>query len=175
LSYAPARVRSRAPWTALLLVPLLALASVLAPGGIATAATGATVTAEVTGASEAGGLTVHVTGSGFDGITGAYAAIIEKGTESSVGTGGGYTVFGYWMPPAAGFTDGTFDRSLTAPTANLDRDKQYEFLVWQGHSAPDATTIYARTDVTVTTGQWDAIFPPPVPTELSVPFSMIAA
>ncbi len=162
MSYAPARVRSRAPWTAFLLVPLLALATVLAPGSVANAATGV-VTAEVTAASEASGLTVHVTGTGLDGITGVYAAIIEKGTEASVGTGGGYAAFGYWMPPGAGITGGAFDRTLTVPTANLDRDTQYEFLIWQGHSAPDATTIYARTDVAVSAAQWDAIFPPPAP------------
>jgi len=40
LSYAPARARSRAPWIALLLVPLLALASVLVPTAPASAAPG---------------------------------------------------------------------------------------------------------------------------------------
>lgn len=40
MSYAPARARSRAPWTAFLLVPLLALAGVLVPATTATAAPG---------------------------------------------------------------------------------------------------------------------------------------
>lgn len=40
MSYAPARARTRAPWIAILLVPLLALASVLVPTGPASAAPG---------------------------------------------------------------------------------------------------------------------------------------
>ena len=40
LSYAPDRVRFRAPWIAFLLVPLLALAGVLVPTAVASAATG---------------------------------------------------------------------------------------------------------------------------------------
>lgn len=162
MSNAPDRARHRAPWIALLLVPLLALTGALLPATASTALDGAAVTATVTAASEADGLSVRVTGSGFDGITGAYAAIIEKGTEASVGMSGGYAAFGYWMTPGA-IVDGAFDAALVAPTASLDRATQYEFLVWQGHTAPDETTIYARTDLSVTDAQWDAIFPPPPP------------
>ncbi|MFT4283487.1 MAG: HtaA domain-containing protein, partial [Protaetiibacter sp.] len=118
------------------------------------------VTATVTDATAASGLTVRAVGTHFDGIAGAYAAIIEKGTEASVGMSGGYAAFGYWMPPAAGIDGGAFDRSLIAPASSLDRTKQYELLVWEGHTAPSADTIYARADVAVTAEQWAAIFPP---------------
>ena len=165
MSYPPAQARSRAPWLAALLVPLLALGATLAPAGAALAEPVATptVTATVTAASETDGLTVGLAGTGFDGITGGYAAIIEKGTEAAVGPAGGYAAFGFWMPPAGGITDGTFDRTLTVPTASLDATKAYEFLIWQGHTAPTAATIYARVDISVTSTQWDAIFPPPAP------------
>ncbi|MET0854937.1 MAG: hypothetical protein ABWY30_09910, partial [Microterricola sp.] len=48
----------------------------------------------VDSASEEAGLTVRVVGSGFGATTGAYGALIEKGTEAAVGASGGYTAFG---------------------------------------------------------------------------------
>src|SRR5690606_24615054 len=61
VTYAPARPRSRAPWTAILLTPLLALASSLVPATAATAAAeyGIAVTPAVGLTS---GDTVEVTG-----------------------------------------------------------------------------------------------------------------
>ena len=112
-------------------------------------------------ASEESGLSVRVVGSGFGATTGAYGALIEKGTEAAVGTSGGYTAFGYWMTPGA-IVDGAFDKSLVAATTALDRTKLYEVIVWQGHAAPNADTIYARADVVPTTEQWNALFPPAV-------------
>ncbi|MFT4030496.1 MAG: HtaA domain-containing protein [Protaetiibacter sp.] len=159
MSYAPARARVLAPWITLLLIPLIALAGALAPATPA-AATGPAITVTVTAATEADGLTVRVVGSDFTGITGAYAAIIEKDQEAAVSTSGGYIAFGYWMPPAVTFTDGTFDRTLVAATASLDRTKQYEVIVWQGHTTPDAATIYARADIEITSTHWNTLFPP---------------
>lgn len=119
------------------------------------------VTTEITSVSTASGLVVRVDGTQFDGITAAYAAIIEKGTESGVGMEGGYVGEPIEI---TSITDGAFDATLTAPTAQLDRTKQYEVIVWKTRSAPDATTIYASADIDVTTEQWNVLFPPAVPT-----------
>lgn len=61
MTYAPARPRSRAPWIAILLTPLLALASVLVPASAATAASEYGITVTPTGGL-ASGDTVEITG-----------------------------------------------------------------------------------------------------------------
>ena len=159
MTYAPAHPRSRAPWLAFLLVPLLALAGLFVPQ-VAHADAAPQLTVEVTAASEADGLAVRVQGAGFDGIPGAYAALIEKGTEAAFTHTSGYAAFGFW---ADQFTGDTFDKTLTAPTAKLDPATRWEVIVWPQHTQPTTDTIYARTDVSVTDAQWDAIFPPPTP------------
>ena len=124
--------------------------------------------------AQAESASVRVVGSDFGDIAGAYAAVIEKGTESSLTSGGGYVAFGYWMTPGA-ITGGAFDKTLVAPTDELDRTKQYEVIVWRGHSNPTAETIYARADVPISSTQWDILFPgsgpgvPGVPGEPGVP------
>ncbi|AMB60186.1 HtaA domain-containing protein [Microterricola viridarii] len=120
-----------------------------------------TVTSTVAAASATDGLSVRLVGSGFGTTTAAYAAIIEKGTEASVDPASGFIAMEYWMPPA--IVAGGFDKSLVAPTAALDRNKQYEVIIWKQHSLPNAGTIYARADITPTTGQWDTLFPAPQP------------
>ena len=122
-------------------------------------------------ATQAEGASVRVVGSDFGDITGAYAAVIEKGTEGALTSGGGYVAFGYWMTPGA-ITGGSFDKTLVAPTDKLDRTKQYEVIVWRGHSNPTAETIYARADVPISSTQWDILFPgtvPEVPEQPEVP------
>ncbi|PPL19087.1 HtaA domain-containing protein, partial [Microterricola pindariensis] len=121
-----------------------------------------TIATSVTSAAAESGLAVRVVGSQFGLTTGAYAALIEKGTEASVDASGGYAAFGFWMTPGA-IVGGAFDKSLVAPAAVLDRSKQYEVIVWEGHTAPNTDTIYARADVTPTAGQWDTLFPAPQP------------
>lgn len=131
------------------------------------------ITASVSDVSADAGASVRVVGTGFGSVSGAYAALIEKGTESQVSAGGGYAGFGYWMTPGA-ITGGAFDKTILAATANLDRTKQYEVIVWQGHSEPNASTIYARADVAFTDAQWNTLFPgtptdPTDPTEPTTP------
>lgn len=120
----------------------------------------------VTDASASAGATLAVAGSGFGATTGAYAAVIEKGTESSVTSGGGYVVFGYWAGAIAG---GAFDRMLVAPTAKLDRTKQYEVIVWRMHTNPGDDTLYARADVPFTPEHWKKLFPSNEPNEPNQP------
>ncbi|PRA82357.1 hypothetical protein CQ045_06700 [Microbacterium sp. MYb66] len=134
---------------------LIAAGAVIVPPAHAA---GAAVTAGVASASTSG-VSVQVQASGLPEVEGAYAALIVKGTEGGLTGGGGYAAF--VMPTVAG---GASTFTLDAPAGSLDRTKSYEVLVWQKHSNPDATTIYGRGDVAISSGQWDAVFGP-VPTE----------
>ncbi|MBD3753758.1 MAG: hypothetical protein IE935_15385, partial [Micrococcales bacterium] len=116
----------------------------------------ATVETSVVSVDAADGATVSITGSGLGEVTGAYAAIIERGRESQVTSSGGHVAFGYWMTPGA-IVDGAFTKTLVAPTAGLDASKQYEVIVWQGHTLPTAETIYARADIPFTTADWNTL------------------
>ena len=119
-----------------------------------------TVTATATAASAADGLTVDVSATGLpSNISGAYAAIIEKGTASALEDPSSPTVA--FALPFPTVTNGATTFSLTAPVANLDRSKQYEVLIWKQHAAATAENIYAEQDIAVTEAQWDAIFPAP--------------
>ncbi|WP_194410196.1 HtaA domain-containing protein [Microbacterium cremeum] len=133
---------------------------------IAFAAPAPTLDVVVTDAAASAGATLEVTGTGFGDATGAYAAVIEKGTESAVTSGGGYVVFAYW---AGAIVDGALERTLVAPTAKLDRTKQYEVIAWRMHTTPVAGTIYARADVPFTSHHWNTLFPQTVPNEPNLP------
>jgi len=114
----------------------------------------------VTSASASAGATIAVVGSDLGDATSAYAAVIEKGTESQITAAGGYTAF---VMPFPSITDGGATFTVIAPTAKLDRAKQYEVLVWRLHSNPTTDTIYARADVPFTAGDWEKLFPGTLP------------
>ncbi|KRA25080.1 hypothetical protein ASD65_12095 [Microbacterium sp. Root61] len=118
-----------------------------------------TVTGSVTDVSKAAGATVKTVATNLGPITGAYAAIIEKGTEADVTASSGFVAMSYVM----GITGGAFEKNLIAATANLDRTKQYEVIVWKQHTMPDSLTIYTRSDIAFTPAQWDVLFPPTEP------------
>ena len=126
-------------------------------GAVFPAKTNITATSTVT----TDGLKVAVNATGLPGNI--YAALIERGTAGSIDMSkpDSYAAFALPFPEV---TDGVANFSLTAPMAKLDRKKQYEVLVWQQHSAPDATTTYGQADVTVTEAQWDELqgIKPPV-------------
>ncbi|KJL45427.1 HtaA domain-containing protein [Microbacterium trichothecenolyticum] len=113
----------------------------------------------VTDASATAGATVQVAASNLGDVTGAYAAIIEKGTESVVTAGDGFAAMQYVRP----ISGGSFTVDLVAPAAKLDRAKQYEVIVWRQHSNPGADTIYARGDVPFTADHWTKLFPEVTP------------
>ncbi|MFF2487205.1 HtaA domain-containing protein [Microbacterium sp. NPDC058062] len=113
----------------------------------------------VTDASATAGATVEVAASNLGDVTGAYAAIIEKGTESAVTAGDGFAAVQYVRP----ISGGAFTVDLVAPAAKLDRAKQYEVIVWKQHSNPGADTIYARGDVPFTADHWTKLFPEVTP------------
>ncbi|NLA66377.1 MAG: hypothetical protein GX862_10795, partial [Leucobacter sp.] len=120
-------------------------------------AAGPTVTVESLEASAAG-LEAEFKATGLPGAI--YGAIIERGTDAEVGMGGGYVAFAHPFPTV---TNGEATFSLTAPTAVLDRTKQYEIVVWRAHSAITEVNVYARATLDVTVAQWNVLFPPGPP------------
>lgn len=147
----PGSPRLRALLAALISVLLIAAGAVIVPPAHAA---GGTVTPTVTSADTAG-LTVQVQASGLPDVTGTYAALIVKGTESGLTGSGGYAAFALPFPRVEG---GASSFALTAAVGSLDRTKAYEVLVWQQHSNPNETTIYGRGDVAISAAQWDALF-----------------
>ncbi len=117
------------------------------------------LTTTVTAATAEDGLTVTAAATKLGTVSGAYAALIEKGTEADVTAGGGFLAMQY----VRGITGGSFSVDLTAAASALDGSKAYEVIVWQQHTMPTADTIYARSTVTVTDAQWNALLPSPGP------------
>ena len=126
---------------------------------------GATVSAPVKSATAEDGLTVKASASQLGDIPGAYVALIEAGTEGAVSAEGGFLAMQYVQKVAFG----AFSIDLTTAAKNLDRTKSYEVIVWKQHSMPTADTIYARSTVTITPAQWDALFDVKTPEVPEVP------
>jgi hypothetical protein len=116
----------------------------------------AVASASVKSATAKDGLTVTASGSKLGAITGAYAALIETGTESAVTSGGGFLAMQY----VRSITGGAFSIDLTAAADELDRTKSYEVIVWKQHTMPNADTIYARGAVAIRDAEWDALVAP---------------
>ncbi|MET0296655.1 MAG: HtaA domain-containing protein [Microbacterium sp.] len=154
---ATSEVRSRARIVVAALLSLfLVIAGALTAPPARALVDGAVITGTVTAASESG-LTVQVQASGLGSVTSAYAALIPKGAEAGVSGSGGYAAFALPFPTVSG---GATSFTLTAAKTALDRSITYEVLIWQIHSGANAETIYARSDVAISTTQWDAVFPP---------------
>ncbi|WP_194421373.1 HtaA domain-containing protein [Microbacterium abyssi] len=111
------------------------------------------VAVSVSAASAAEGLVVSVDGADFAGATGAYVALIEKGTESEVTAGGGFLA----MQFVRGISDGAFQVNLTASADALEKTTSYEVIAWQQHTLPTSATIYTRADVAISEAQWAAL------------------
>ena len=109
-----------------------------------------------TTSANADALTVTVTANNLPGNI--YAALIEKGTAGSLDMGNA-TALPAFAQPFPTVVDGKAGFSLVAPKDKLDRNKQYEVIVWKIHSNPAADTIYATTEAKVTSSQWDLMFP----------------
>lgn len=117
-----------------------------------------TVSATVSAATAANGLTVDVAASDLPAdITSTYAAIIEKGTAAALADPSSPTAA--FAVPFPTVSAGASAFSLTAPAEKLDRTKQYEVLIWKLHSGATPENIYAEQDIAITDAQWDAIFP----------------
>ncbi|WAA66609.1 HtaA domain-containing protein [Microbacterium oxydans] len=124
----------------------------------------ALASAAVKSATAKDGLTVTASGSKLGAITGAYVAVIEKGTEADVTGSGGFLAMQYVRP----ISGGVFSVDLTAAADKLDRTKAYEVIVWKQHTNPDASTIYARSTITITDAQWETLQPAPLTPSIEV-------
>ncbi len=120
---------------------------------------GPSVVTTVKTATAKDGLTVAAAATNLGEIPGAYVALIEAGTEADVSADGGFLA----MQWAQKVTSEPSPVDLATAAKNLDRTKSYEVIVWKQHSNPDASTIYARSGVTITSAQWDALFDVEVP------------
>lgn len=128
----------------------------------------ASATTAVTKADNSG-LTVDVSATNFPaGVSDAYGAIIERGTEDQlVGQGADYVAF--VGSPFVQVSNGAAQFSLLAPKAKLDRSKEYSVILWKKHDNATPENIYAIKDIEVTEAQWNAVYA--VPTAAKVTFS----
>ncbi|WP_198677502.1 hypothetical protein, partial [Leucobacter luti] len=116
----------------------------------------ASAVSTVAGASETG-LTVKTVLANVVAPKGAYVAVIEAGTVSELtGAGSGLAV-GYI--PAATIVDGAATNSLEVAAAKLDRTKKYEVVTWHAQTLPTAETIISLSALSVSSAQWDEVFP----------------
>jgi hypothetical protein len=124
--------------------------------------TSPTVTNTVKTATAAEGLTVTSTATQLGDLPGAYVALIEAGTEGNVTAGGGFLAM-QWVQNV---TLEAFTIDLNTAASTLDRTKTYEVIVWRQHSLPTADTLLARSTVTITEEQWNALMgeKPEIPT-----------
>ncbi|MBK0417714.1 HtaA domain-containing protein [Leucobacter sp. CSA1] len=114
--------------------------------------------AKVLGASEAGlSLTANLTGLDPEKLpNGVYVGLIEAGSAESATID---TILGTkWVRSIP--SDGAVSQALTVGADQLDRAKQYEVLVWKGHTNPGADTNVLVLPLEVTEAQWDDVFPP---------------
>ena len=145
--------RIRAALAALLVVLVAMFGTLSAPAAFAA---GANITAEVANASESG-LTIQVAASGLpEGVTGTYAALIVQGQDDALNNQE-YVAFALPFPAVSA---GSSSFALTAPLAKLDRSLTYEVVMWKQHSSFTPENLYGRSVVSISDGQWDAVFPP---------------
>ncbi|WP_436326089.1 LPXTG cell wall anchor domain-containing protein [Brevibacterium sp. FAM 27836] len=123
-------------------------------------------THSVKSASAEDGLTVNVTGDGYDNLpdastgkpsAGAYAAIVDRDLASKDVTAGNTTAVQYVMPPQ--IKDGSIDVDVTAKTAELDESKSYDVLTWVAHGLPTGDAELYREPLELTDEQKNALFP----------------
>lgn len=120
----------------------------------------------VKSASAEDGLTVNVTGEGYDNLpetstgkpaSGAYAAIVDRELASEDVTTDNTTAAQYVMPPQ--IKDGKIDVDVTAETADLDESKDYDVLTWVAHGLPTGDAELYRAPIELTADQKEALFP----------------
>ena len=144
-----------------------------------TSAQAATITSEVTGASETG-LTVSVR---LDGVTipagkfGAYLGVIERDRVGEYGADAGAGMVEVYFR-SDDFVNGSVAREVTVPKnkvdsagktiRSLDRSKEYVLVSWFAHGFLTDEVKVGQQDLAVSPAQWDLVFPPAVP-EPAVP------
>lgn len=166
--------RGSAALLALITSVLVALSGLfVAPA--AQAAPIANATVSVAGA-DANGLTVQVNFSDVPPSPlappqnmGVYAALVETGSTAYLGAG-------TWVRPDQIANGAGTAMVVTKVADGLDRNKSYELLMWYAHGNPTEDAIVLRQAVTITSEQWDAVFPPaPQPTATATTLSAAPA
>ncbi|NHC24941.1 hypothetical protein G6553_17370 [Nocardioides sp. IC4_145] len=119
------------------------------------------VTYATTAASAANGLTLAVSGTGFNGTTnlgdnGVYVGLAPAGGLPETDDIGDQSKFAAaaWVP-AAQISAGAFTTSLTAATAELERGTAYALYTWQAHTHSN-TTQDTETPVSI---DWSRLAP----------------
>ncbi|MCD1285644.1 MULTISPECIES: HtaA domain-containing protein [unclassified Brevibacterium] len=112
------------------------------------------------------GLTVNVKGEGYDNLpdsstgkpsAGAYAAIVDRDLASADVTADNATAAQYVLPFQ--IKDGKIDVDVTAKTAGLSEDKDYDVLTWVAHGLPTGDAELYRSAIELTDEQKEALFP----------------
>ncbi|HNA99446.1 MAG TPA: HtaA domain-containing protein, partial [Marmoricola sp.] len=103
------------------------------------------VSSKVSAVSPSGGLTLQVSGTGFNGTTnpgdnGVLVGIAESGGLPDVSTPASMSNFaGAALVAPSAITNGAFSVSVTAATAKLDPTKSYSIYTWQAYSHSNVT------------------------------------
>ncbi|MFC5426261.1 LPXTG cell wall anchor domain-containing protein, partial [Brevibacterium otitidis] len=123
-----------------------------------------TTSHEVTGASAAAGLTVAVTGEGYTNLpkastgsdpAGVYAAIVDR----SIASDDVDRTTPVAATPVFELPDGKLSASVTAETAKLKKESDYDLLVWVAHGLPKGEALLYRKPIELTAAQKEALFP----------------
>ncbi|QIM15904.1 hypothetical protein G7067_04880 [Leucobacter insecticola] len=88
--------------------------------------------------------------------SGVYIALIERGTEADL-DGVNMGVVAQFVNRSS-ITEGKATVVLNGTAAKLNRNLEYEVLVWRAHGIASPDRIVARADVDITAEQWDKIF-----------------
>ena len=128
-------------------------------------------TAVVTGASEADGLTVKVDGSGYSDLpvastgsaaAGVYVALRDKSiSNEQINADTGLAAKVNFLYGPAAISGGVFSTEVKAPTAKLEKDAEYEVIVWVAHGNITDATLLDTVPVTLSDTHKDALFPTP--------------
>ncbi|MBD8021418.1 hypothetical protein H9634_11575, partial [Brevibacterium sp. Re57] len=123
-----------------------------------------TTSHEVTGASAAAGLTVAVTGEGYTNLpkastgsdpAGVYAGIVDR----SIASDDVERSTPVAATPVFSLPEGKLSASVTAETAKLKKESDYDLLVWVAHGLPKGEALLYRKPIELTAAQKEALFP----------------
>jgi len=124
---------------------LFGLTAVTAPMPATAAGGTPTITKKILAVSPTGGVSVQVTGAGFQAVTnlgdaGIYVAVAQSGGLPDVSSQAGMASFVAmaYLPPGQ-LADGSFVTTLNLPTAKLSSANSYSIYTWQAHTHSNTT------------------------------------
>ena len=127
-------------------------------------------TVSVTSASQADGLTLHVSGSGYTDLPAAvggpsvgsvYVALRDvTTTNDDINNDNGEALGTTFV---RSMVDGVFAIDMTIATSALDPDAKYEIIAWSAHGIVTDASLVATEPLTLSAAQREALFPTPEP------------